>query len=353
MNKIIYFTPHSTNSSDASGIRARYIITALNEKFLVDELHAGPGGNFFFKVPSNKSSLVKRLIGELLLGLELGSRFLYQEKENLFILSSPPFVSILICSLFLRLFKRKYILDIRDIYPEVYFHLGLISSESILGKVLKFLVKKSYEGAHKIVTVTKGLKSIIESYGIQDVGLIYNGYDKDVFYLEENKYEEFTVLFHGNLAKMQNIDALLQVAESLQSDIKVLVVGDGPQADKLINNKRIDYLGRVPYEKIPEIVRKSHVGISLRHDGVINETAFPVKIFEYMGACLPIISTPLSEAGRFLEENKLGYQFGNHEINKIVEKIHFIRNNYKANPYVDQFSRQLQAQNFVKYISDI
>ena len=108
----------------------------------------------------------------------------------------------------------------------------------------------------------------------------------------KDKFEKFTLIFHGNLARMQNIDLLIKIARSCPEDVDVLVAGFGPGEKKIRREKRIKFLGRLSYEKIPEIVTKSHVGLSFRNKGLVNEMSFPVKIFEYIGAGLPVISTP-------------------------------------------------------------
>ena len=82
---------------------------------------------------------------ESLSGIELVFRLIFPN-HKLIILSSPPYVTILISSLFLSLLKRKYILNIRDPYPEVFFELRFFSFNSISGKIFLNNFPTSYQG---------------------------------------------------------------------------------------------------------------------------------------------------------------------------------------------------------------
>ncbi|MCY4524532.1 MAG: hypothetical protein OXB84_07330, partial [Halobacteriovoraceae bacterium] len=118
--------------------------------------------------------------------------------------------------------------------------------------------------------------------------------------------------------------------------------------------KRIKFLKEIPHENIAEIVNKSHIGLSFRNEGLINEISFPVKIFEYIGAGLPVMATPYNtEGGNFLEKHNLGYQFRNEQVDEIIKKILELKRNYTTNqPYYD-LTRQNQAKKLVEFIHSI
>ncbi|WP_419168968.1 glycosyltransferase family 4 protein [Halobacteriovorax sp.] len=357
--KITYFTPFGSDSSTACGVRAKYFIAELEKDYEVKEVFVDKNPSYFFSLPSNKESSLKRLFKEFLVGVEASIRFFFS-KSDLYILSSPSYIIVFLISFTLRLKRAKYILDIRDIYPEVYFHLGLIRENSLIGKVLKFLTKQMYKRAIGVTTATKGLEKIFLSYRVKTpVKTILNGFDNTKFFPVANKGTTFTVLFHGTLAKMQNIDLLVKVAESLPESIEVVVAGEGPQEDKVKNSSRIKYLKNIDYNNVNDLVNSVNLGLSFRNDGLINMTSFPVKVFEYIGAGIPVITTPISEAGTFLEENKLGFQFTNDNVEKIVDKIIELVN-IDCWPYrrelISPLSRQFQAKefsNFVKLIFPI
>lgn len=347
--KIYYFSPFALSENVAASIRAKYIIEELSKSAEVELIYGYKNPDLLFSIKNNEAGNISRLSAEILVGLELSLKILFK-KSDLYILSSPSFITVLMLGITLRLLKREYVLDIRDIYPEVYFNLKVLNEDGIIGKLLKAATRSLYKGAQKIVCVTEGLKKIIESYSEQlKVEIVYNGYDEKLFY-PDKKFDKFTVIFHGNLGKLQNIELLVSVANRLPGDMEIKVAGDGPGKKLLENCSRIIYLGPISNKNVAEIVRKSHVGISFRMDGVLNETAIPVKVFEYIGAGIPVILTPKSEAGEYIEKNKYGKQFNNSEIDEIVKMVVDIKSNYFEYKVDREFSRLNQSEKFFKIL---
>ena len=344
--RVTYYSAYAFKTDNASTIRASYFLKELQKKFEVKLISP------LFPPASNSCPLWWRLVREVFSGIDLSIRLLFSS-HKLVILSSPPYITILIASLSMTLLKRKFILDIRDPYPEVLFELNILSPTSILGRTLKRLTKFSFSKSLGIVVTTHGTEKIIRSYKAnENIIPIFNGFDPEVFTPSplDQKFERFTLVFHGNLARMQNIDLLIQVARRCPEDIDILVAGSGPLEKKVKQEQRITFLGMLPYKYLATIVNKSHVGLSFRKDGFINTLSFPVKIFEYMGAGLPVISTPQSDIGYLLEENNLGYQFQNMELEEIIEKILYLKAHYRATQPDYKFSRPNQAKVFTQFI---
>ena len=322
--KILYFTPYFSPQTEAAATRAYWFVKTLKEAGHNVRLLSGE--KLRFQLASNKASALKRLIWENFLGIEL---FLtvFRSSRKLVILSSPPFFTVIWGAFACVLSKKDYILDVRDLYPEVLFETGLIKEQSLAGRILKFLIKKLYLRASKVITVTEGLCHMISDYGVAKPELIMNGFDPELFYpgkLSE-KYEKFTLVFHGNLGRVQNIETLLKLATELEKylEIQILIAGEGLKADQITKAKRknIEYLGALPLKKISELLRKSHVGLSFRTDDKIGKEAFPVKVFEYFGSGIPTIMTPMGEAGDIIEKLGIGKQFHNDQIDEIVKAI--------------------------------
>jgi glycosyltransferase involved in cell wall biosynthesis len=116
--------------------------------------------------------------------------------------------------------------------------------------------------------------------------------------------------------------------------MKLRIIGDGPKADFLkheIENRNlgstIEHVGRVKFDKIPDHLNKGDVGLSPRGDGLVNETAFPVKVYECLGCGLPVVVTPESEAGRYVERHEVGFQHRNESVEELHESICRLKEN--------------------------
>src|SRR5678816_1537152 len=73
-----------------------------------------------FKFPSNQKSTLSRLSQELLFGIETFIRLLFS-RGHYYYITSPSFINCICAFLYCKLFNKRYIVDIRDDYPRVYF----------------------------------------------------------------------------------------------------------------------------------------------------------------------------------------------------------------------------------------
>jgi len=315
--------------------------------------------------PSNQQSTIIRLAQELLFGLETFMRLLFSKGEVYYI-TSPSFINCILAYSYCRLLNKKYILDIRDDYPRVYFDSNLISEKGIIGKILCRVEKNLYKHSFILIAATNGLRSNMERLcngNNKKIWLLRNGYSEKLFFPSRIKNKEFTLMFHGIISKYQDIDLLIELGHIIDKrslPFKIIVIGQGNQDYKLKGEipKSINYLGPQPYVKISEIISKAHIGLSFRQPGKISEDSFPVKIYEYIGVSVPIIVTPASEAGNYVEENKIGYQYAPEQKEILLQKIIEISKNGELyNQLVSnlmrvrgQFSREKNSKDLVRFI---
>jgi len=325
----------------AVGIRLFHLANALkNNDFhvTVNSCTKNPHGNFihrknFFGAPSNKSHALVRLFQELLLAIEFFFKIIFS-KSDIFLLSSPPFLPMVFGAIASKLKAKKYIVDVRDEYPEVYFVSGLVKENSWIGSLLSRIEKLIYRHSFLTITVTDNIvKKIItkSEHGKNKVLLVRNGFDEQVFKTSPLKEQNFTIVFHGNIGKFQKPTLLINLAKRAleeKQNIEFVVIGWGNNESSLLesNLTNLKFLGKKSHEAIPEIINKFHVGISVRTDDEISKNSFPVKIYEYLGVGIPVIVTPTSEAGYFITNNKLGHQFTGYDENEIFDFILKLKN---------------------------
>jgi len=349
--KIFYFTPFFHPSSEAAAIRSfwfsKVLIEAGNKVYI---LH---NGITFIKLANNKKSSLQRLVLEVLVGIELFLRILFSRGYQRCILSSPPFITCLIGMTAAYLKKIPIYFDARDLYPQSYVELEVISKDSPLYKMIVKMTQFYYKKIFCIITVNNVLKNEIISLGAPTdrVKVIMNGYDPQIFKpgLKEEKFLKFSVIFHGTLGKVQNINTLIKLAKSLEmeEDIEFLVAGEGPRSQEILDAKsnNIKFLGKLSQDEIALLLRKCHLGISFRTDNKIGKEALPVKVFEYIGCGLPVMITPVSEVTSFLDQNAFGKSFENSQIIQMKNHLLELKKSQKINsPPSKDLSREFQAK---------
>lgn len=279
------------------------------------------------KAPSNESSNLRRLFQEVLLGIEVFFRILFC-RYTVVLITSPPFITGCIGSLAARLRGIPYIFDVRDEYPQVYITAGLLREESFAARILLWLEKAVYKNALIVCTVTEGICQRIDEKlkTHHKTVLLRNGFDADLFKPSTEKENVFTVIFHGNIGKFQDPELLLALARKADEanlPIEFQIIGKGNNDSSLKKNVpgNIKYLGMLDYTKVPGAIARAHIGVSFRSNELISKNSFPVKLYEYIGVGIPVIVTPRSEAGDFVEKNGIGFQFNPEELDQILEKI--------------------------------
>lgn len=314
--------------------------------------------------PSNEGSNLKRLSGEFLLGIEMFGRILLS-RYDLLIITSPPFFASCLGSFAARLRGMPYVFDVRDEYPEVFMTAAIVKEKSIIGKVLLWLERSVYKNAFVVCTVTEGICKRIDAKMKQEnkAILLRNGFDSQLFKPSAQKEEIFTIVFHGNIGKFQDPELILSLAakaEKANLPVQFKIIGWGNNDTSLKEHipSNVTYLGMLNYEKIPQVISKAHLGISFRSNDIISKNSFPVKLYEYIGVGIPVIVTPRSEAGDFVEANGIGYQFDSEELDSIFDKINILVSDHgelqklsdNITPIRQSFSRHAVSDKFVELI---
>ena len=142
-------------------------------------------------------------------------------------------------------------------------------------------------------------------------------------------------LYQGALHKGRGIKAMIQLLEDFPNSHAV-IIGDGPYrnelqsfSEKMNLNKRIHFLGRVPYMKMLELTAGADVGFALiRPISQSYKQALPNKIFEYALANIPVIASNLPEMQSFIKKFQIGLTvpYNNRSkqkcaVNKLIHKI--------------------------------
>lgn len=247
--------------------------------------------------------------------------------------------------------KIPCICEIRDLWPEAIFSFGKLKENSFLGKMLIKGEHWIYKKADRLIFTKPGdtdylkeRKWTTELGGDIDLNKCYyinNGVDLESYkelivkkQLEDKdlKSEKFKVIYTGAIRPVNNVGYILDTAKLLakHSDIQFLIYGEGNQLQQLkerVEKERIQnvkFKGYVNKQNIPYILSQSSLNILNYSQTLYNWSRgnSSNKLFEYMAAGRPIISTV-----------KMGYD--------IIEK-------YEAGVSLEEYNPQIFANTILK-----
>ncbi len=242
---------------------------------------------------------------------------LKQEKPNVVVASSPHLLTCLAGYFLARIKKARYIVEIRDLWPQIAVDMGLISASGMTNKILKIIEKFIYKKAKKIIVLLPGAVNYIKSLGIAEnkVKYIPNGVDVKrydqllqkrekslaVEQIRQKHKNNFGVLYLGAHGQANVLDVIIDAAKIIQDrgyqKIDILLVGDGPEKEHLIAKANTYVLNNIffyqPVKKVEVPLLLDHVDvatISIKNVSVLCKYGIsPNKIFDYLCAGKPII----------------------------------------------------------------
>ncbi len=299
------------------------IYPGYRNRLLRHEVHEGIHVHRVLTVPAPNAGFIGRSANYFfyLVMATLAAPFL--PKVDVVVSTSPQFFCGLAGYVVSRLKRVRWVLEIRDLWPESIVTVGAMR-ESRATRALGWLESFAYRKADAIVSVTESFVAHIEARGGSGkVTVITNGVDLQ-FYTpadddpalaaEFGVTGRFVAAYVGTHGMAHGLDTVLRAAERLRDDPRVafLLAGDGSQREQLVRQRDAMRLGNVfivgqqPKERMPGIWALTDVSLVLLRKRQTFESVIPSKIFEAMGMARPIILGVRGESQRIVEAAAAG-----------------------------------------------
>jgi len=262
------------------------------------------------------------------LSAEWAKTFLLDARPGAVFFSSPPVPAILPALRMAKCHRVPFILDVRDLWPEIAVALGLMREGSVIHRYLSGIVRRAYQYASAIIVTAQGDADAVARWGVdaKRIKLIPNGVNMEIFRPDEtdrreiraklNIGDDLVVVYSGSFGRgMNDLDTLLETAFLLREakGIRFLLVGEGDKHTELKeqaskrNISNIIYIPSQPPEELNAYLNAADIGFIPRRELACDTGGnVPVKMFEYMAVGLPVLLTsiPGCEAERIHRESR-------------------------------------------------
>lgn len=185
-------------------------------------------------------------------------------------------------------------------------------------------------------------------YGI-DVTVIYPPVDTHLF--ETGEKEDF-YLIASRMVPYKKIDLAVRAFNKMQ-DKKLVVIGDGPEMNKIKNiaGKNIEILGYQPFALLKDYLIKARAFVftALEDFGII--------VVEAMACGTPVIAFGRGGASETVIDNQTGILFGQQTEEAIIDAVkRFENESYKFNSkfireHSEKFSRATFEKKFLEFVN--
>ncbi len=292
------------------------------------ETDGGITTRWVYALPTLQFGLLGRLLNYLSFFI-LALPFVLAEKPDVILATSPP-PTVGILGWLLSVFRKvPWILELRDLWPNVGADSGLIA-RGFLHSLLERISFSLYQKGSYVVTLTWGLEETLKKLGVsaKKITTIPNGVDEMFFSppnhifpeLAENK---FIVMYVGALGEANKLSTLIDLAEACRNDARIffVIAGDGREKKKLethvlkksLNN--VLFLGSVPREQIPSLLHYADVCLATWSKGPAFRHVISNKLFDYMASGVPVLLVAEEgDAWKILEKAKGGVRTDSEDI---------------------------------------
>ncbi|MGO9376418.1 MAG: glycosyltransferase family 4 protein [Syntrophobacteraceae bacterium] len=218
----------------------------------------------------------------------------------------------------------KWVLEIRDLWPESIIVVGAITSRRVID-LLTRLETFLYSNAQHIVSVTHSFKLHIAKRGVpfERISVVTNGADLEQFQpkVKHNGVrrslgldDKFVVSYIGTHGMAHHLETVLEAASLLKDrkQIVFLLVGGGAERERLLHLKdklRLENLVMLPQQPkalMPEFLAASDACMVLLKKNDLFKTVIPSKIFEAMAMERPLILGVDGESRAIVEKAECG-----------------------------------------------
>jgi len=300
-------------------------------------------GNLIYRVPISKKRasffftfleyiLFTWISTSLLIYLGIKYRF-----EIIHVHTLPDF--LVFAAFWNRIFGTKVILDLHEIFPELYIARTGASAESFKAKLLKFAEKMSIKFATTLITIHEPAREIFISRnkGIENkISVVMNSVDPAEFAdCKLMPTDKFVIIYNGTVVKLLNLTMIVEALAFLKnkmppedfSPIVFRIYGDGPAlgeilglAEKLGLKDKVEYMGYLAPDAMRREVLKSNVLILPPLKNIYSDLFYTIKLIETIYLKIPVIATRLNTYKRYYREESIFY-FDSGNIEELSERI--------------------------------
>ena len=283
--------------------------------------------------------------------------------------TTTPLTAGIPCIIAKLLRGKKYIFEVRDLWPELPKALGMKNPFALWG--MGILEKISYRNACACVGLAPGICEGIakKSQKNKEIVLIPNGCDLNLFLpgkrsdlnIEGVSPTDIVAVFTGAHGVANGLSAVLDAAklllENQRFDIKFVFVGEGKQKQMLIDRAKKEnltnciFLDNMPKTQLTKIVCSADVGMQI----LANIPAFyygtsPNKFFDYITAGRPVLNNYPGWLAEMIVENKCGVVVQPNNPHSFVEGLIYLADNPDEREKMGENSRILAEKEFSRDI---
>lgn len=233
--------------------------------------------------------------------------------DTIIIQSPPIMVAYSAMVLFKKIFKKKVVLNVSDLWPMSAVDLGAVKEGSLYHKVLSYMERFIYKNADAVQGQSNEILKHVEEFEPQKPLFLYRNLQQDEEMGETTsaqKGKTLKIVYAGLLGVAQDMLSLIKAIDFKAINAELHLYGGGNQTQKIEqyiaeHQTGVVYHGYRSKEEINQVLKEydaSIVPLAVHIKGAV-----PSKIFNLLPAGIPILLCGSGEAAEIVENYKIGY----------------------------------------------
>ena len=328
---------------------------------------------------SVSGGFVGKLLGNIVLSFKFSLKiFRFVRNKDVVFSGTNPSILVLFIAVLRPLIRFRWVLLVNDVFPENLVPAKLLSSESFIFKIIRYLFDCAYRRADRIIVIGRDMQKLVDKKtdNMGRTRYIPNWVDlDDISVVSKNTYQPFSQTsfedkvvfqFFGNMGVVQGLDILLAaIAKTNNTKAKFVFIGSGAGIDLVAEFMKTNPIQDVELHP-PISFKDNNVGLNACDIAMVSLApgmsglAVPSKAYFSLAADKPIfvIGDLDAELDLLLEENEcIGWYCSSYSIGDIAKMLddicdldlskyrnkprNVIKNNYSYDSAISQYIKIL------------
>lgn len=275
--------------------------------------------------------------------------------------TDPPLLGLLAVAL-----KRRWgcslVYNVRDLYPDIAQANGALRNKALL-KLLEVSNRAAYFASDQILTLGDDMARRIMAKGVprEKLAVVPNWVDcRETRSIPHNQLRErfgdkFVVMYAGNIGLSQGLEVVVNAAERLRHDDRVLFALVGNGASKPVLQKRVEALGLTnvvflpyqPQEKLSETLSAADLHLITLAPGTAG-CLVPSKVYAILAVGRPFVAMmdKYTDVAQLALERSVGYWVPGGDIQGLIQTLRSAVNNPSARRLMGACARRVAEEQF-------
>lgn len=269
------------------------------------------------RMSKKSGSKVGRLAQWLRFHAVAAAKIARSDADSVLVVSPPPTLA-LVARMRLARPRRRVVLAVWELYPDILVSLGHVDGNGITLRALRMLEGFTYRLCDHIAFLTPNMQrtairnhpfissrsSVVPTWA--DTATLCPQPRPTPLRLELDLAEHFVVGYGGNIGPAQDLTSLVEAARILERShqrISFVICGDGTMSRALrelaAGLRNVHFTGQLSFDRVPEMYSTFDVSVVALADGVAEE-ALPSKLYRSLACGVPILG--IASVGSPLEQ---------------------------------------------------